>query len=160
MVAQGGYTARISLFLIDSPTFPVVLRLPWLTCHNPTVSWPQRALTGWSQECSGRCLGISVGATTVESPDQVSTLRIPLEYADLALAFSKKKATQLPPHRRGNCAIDLLVDSALPRSHVDPLSQAETEAMETYVSEYLSQGYIRSSTSPVSSSFFFVTTGV
>jgi hypothetical protein len=31
----------------------------------------------------------------VESPDQVSTVRIPPEYADLALDFSKKKATQL-----------------------------------------------------------------
>ena len=112
MVTQGGHTERISLFLIDSPVFSVVLGLPWLACHNPTVSWPQRALTGWSQECSGRCLGVSVGATMVESPDQVS------KYVDLALAFSKKNATQLPPHRRGDCAIDLLVDAALPRSHV------------------------------------------
>jgi hypothetical protein len=92
----------------------------------------------------------------VESPDQVSTWHILPEYADLALAFSKKKMTQLPPHRRGDCEIDLLVDAALPRSHVYPLSLAETEAMETYVSDSLHQGYIRSSTSPVSSSFFFV----
>jgi hypothetical protein len=39
---------------------------------------------------------------------------------------------------------------------VYPLSQAETEAMETYVSESLCQGYIRSSSSPTSSSFCFV----
>ena len=151
MVTQGGHTERVSHFLIDSPAFPVMLGLPWLACHNPTVSWPQRALTGWSRECSGRCLWVSVGATPVESPDQVSTVRIPPEYADLALAFSKKKATQLPPHQRGDCAIDLLVDAALPRSHVYPLSQAETEARETYVSESLR----RSSTSPASSSLFF-----
>ena len=37
-----------------------------------------------------------------------------------------------------------------------PLSQEETEAMETYVSESLGQGYIRPSTSSASSSFFFV----
>uniref|UniRef100_A0A8K9UP97 Gypsy retrotransposon integrase-like protein 1 n=1 Tax=Oncorhynchus mykiss TaxID=8022 RepID=A0A8K9UP97_ONCMY len=104
----------------------------------------------------GRCLGVSVGATTVESPDQVSTVRIPPEYADLALAFCKKKATQLPPHRLGDCAIDLLVDAAYPKSHVYPLSQAETEAMETYISESLHQGFIQPSISPVSSSFFFV----
>jgi hypothetical protein len=72
----------------------------------------------------------------------------------LALAFSKKKATQLPLHRQGDFAINFLVDAALPRSHVYPLSQAETAAMETYVSESLRQGYIRSSTSP--SSLFFV----
>ena len=37
-----------------------------------------------------------------------------------------------------------------------PLSQEETTAMETYVSESLRQGYIQPSTSPASSSFFFV----
>uniref|UniRef100_A0A4W5QR03 ribonuclease H n=1 Tax=Hucho hucho TaxID=62062 RepID=A0A4W5QR03_9TELE len=156
MVTRGGHKERISLFLIDSPAFPVVLGLPWLACHDPTILWQQGALKGWSRECSGRCLGVSVGATTVESPDQVSTVRIPSEYDDLALAFCKKKATQLPPHQRGDCAINLLVDAALPRSHVYPLSQEETAAMETYVSESLGQGYIRPSTSPASSSFFFV----
>uniref|UniRef100_A0A674ED49 Gypsy retrotransposon integrase-like protein 1 n=1 Tax=Salmo trutta TaxID=8032 RepID=A0A674ED49_SALTR len=156
MVTQGGHEERISLFLIDSPAFPVVLGLPWLAHHNPTIAWQQRALTGWSRECSGRCAWVSVGATTVESPDQVSTVRIPPEYADLALAFCKNKATQLPPNRRGDCVINLLADAALPRSHVYPLSQVETVAMETYVSESLRQGYIRSSTSPASSNFFFV----
>ena len=80
----------------------------------------------------------------------------PPEFADLALAFCKKKVTQLPPHRWGNCAMDLLIDVAFPRSHVYPLSQAETVAMETYVSESLPQGYIQLSISPVSLSFFFV----
>jgi hypothetical protein len=101
MITQEGHKEKISLYLIDSPAYSVVLGLPSLACHNPTVSWPQRALTWWSRECSGRCLGVSVGATTVESPDQVSTMCIPPEYADLALAFCKNKATQLPPHRWG-----------------------------------------------------------
>uniref|UniRef100_A0A674C300 CCHC-type domain-containing protein n=1 Tax=Salmo trutta TaxID=8032 RepID=A0A674C300_SALTR len=141
MVTQGGHEESIRLFLIDSPAFPVVLGLPWL---------------GWSRECSGRCIGVSIGATTVESPDQVSTVHIPSEYADLAIAFSKTKATQLPPHRQGDCVINLQAGAALPKSHVYPLSQEETVAMETYVTESLRQGYIRPSKSPVSSSFFFV----
>uniref|UniRef100_A0A8K9WXI5 Gypsy retrotransposon integrase-like protein 1 n=1 Tax=Oncorhynchus mykiss TaxID=8022 RepID=A0A8K9WXI5_ONCMY len=156
MVTQGDHKEQISLFLIDSPAFPVVLGVPWLAQHNPVISWRQGALKGWSEECSGRCRGVAVGATTVESPDQVSTVRIPSEYADLAIAFSKRKATQLPPHRREDCVINLLENAALPRSHVYPLSQEETVAMETYVAESLRQGYIRPSASPVSSSLFFV----
>ena len=155
MVTQrGGHKEWISLFLIDSPAFPVVLGIPWIAHHNPVITRRQGALRG-SEECSGRCIGVSVGATTVESPDQVSAVRIPSEYADLAIAFCKKKATQLPPHRRGDwdCALNLLENAALPRSHVYPLSQEETVAMETYVAESLGQGYIRPS--PVSSSFFF-----
>jgi hypothetical protein len=134
----------------------VVLGIPWLATHNPKISWRQRALKGWSRECSGRCTGVSIGATTVESPDPVSTVHIPSEYADLAIAFSKTKASQLPPHRRGDCAINLQANAALPKSHVNPLSQEETAAMETYVTESLRQGYIRLSKSPVNSSFFLV----
>uniref|UniRef100_A0A674B569 Retrotransposon gag domain-containing protein n=1 Tax=Salmo trutta TaxID=8032 RepID=A0A674B569_SALTR len=156
MVTQESHEESISLFLIDAPEFPVVLGLPWLASHDPIISWQQRVLKGWSCQCSGRCLGVSLGATTVESPNQVSTVHIPPEYADLAIAFCKRKATQLPPHRPGDCAINLLEGAALPRSHVYPLSQEETAAMETYVAESLGQGYIRPSISPVSSSFFFV----
>ena len=58
----------------------------------------------------------------------------PPEYADLALAFCKKKETQLITPHRGDCAIDFLIDAALPRSHVYPLSQAETVFMETCLS--------------------------
>uniref|UniRef100_A0A8C7RSA0 Reverse transcriptase domain-containing protein n=1 Tax=Oncorhynchus mykiss TaxID=8022 RepID=A0A8C7RSA0_ONCMY len=155
MVTQEGHKERISIFLIDSPAFPMVLGIPWLACHDPTISKQQRSLKGSSRKCSERCVAVSVGATTVESTDQGSTMHIPSEYADLALAFCKKGATQLPP-RRGDCAINLLVDAALPRSHVYPLSQEETVAMETYVSESQGQGYIRPSTSPASSSLFFV----
>jgi hypothetical protein len=95
MIMQEGHEERTSLFLIDSSAFPVVLGLPWLAYHNPTISWQQRALKGWSCRCSGRCIGVSIGATTVESPNQVSTMHIPPEYADLALTFCKKKATKL-----------------------------------------------------------------
>ena len=93
----------------------------------------------------------------MESPDQGPTVCIAPEYADLAIAFSKKKATKLAPHRPGrDCAIDLQVNAALPKSRVYPLSQEETLAMETYITESLGQGYMRSSISPVSSSCFFV----
>ncbi|KAJ7998110.1 hypothetical protein DPEC_G00219170 [Dallia pectoralis] len=105
-----------------------------------------------SRECHGRWKV----ATSVESPDSVSSVRIPPEYSDLALVFSKQLATKLPPHRPGDCAIELQVGAVPPYSHVYPLSQAETQAMETYVSESLKQGMIRHSTSSASSSFFFV----
>jgi hypothetical protein len=130
----------------------ILLRIRWCWAYPGSLVITQlfighRPLTGWLRECSGRGLGVSVGATTVESPDQVSIVRIPPEYANLALAFCKRKATQLPPHRRGDCALNLLVDAALPRSHVCPLSQEETVAIETYVSESLHMGYIRLSSS-------------
>ncbi|KAK3521850.1 hypothetical protein QTP70_018584 [Hemibagrus guttatus] len=44
----------------------------------------------------------------------------------------------------------------LPKGRVYPLSILENKAMEEYISEALQQGFIRSSTSPAASSFFFV----
>ncbi|KAI2657226.1 Transposon Tf2-9 polyprotein [Labeo rohita] len=81
---------------------------------------------------------------------------IPAEYLDLIEAFSQTKATQLPPHRPGDCAIDLVPGSTPPRGRVYPLSQPESEAMNTYIQEELAKGFIRPSTSPTSAGFFFV----
>ena len=69
MVTQGNHKERISLFIIDSPAFPVVLGVPWLASHNPRISWRQGLLQGWSEECSGRCMGVSICDTLVECPD-------------------------------------------------------------------------------------------
>ncbi|KAK3565219.1 hypothetical protein QTP86_001028 [Hemibagrus guttatus] len=65
-------------------------------------------------------------------------------------------ATKLPPHRPWDCAIDLLPGAKLPKGRVYPLSIPENKAMEEYISEALQQGFIRPSTSPAASSFFFV----
>ncbi|KAL0160140.1 hypothetical protein M9458_043865, partial [Cirrhinus mrigala] len=81
---------------------------------------------------------------------------IPTEYQDLIEAFSQTKATQLPPHRPGDCAIDLIPGSTPPKGRVYPLSQPESEAMNTYIQEELAKGFIRPSTSPASAGFFFV----
>ncbi len=46
--------------------------------------------------------------------------------------------------------------SQCPKGKIYPLSLPEQKAMEEYIEEALQQGYIRPSTSPVASSFFFV----
>ncbi|KAI2668011.1 Retrotransposon-derived protein PEG10 [Labeo rohita] len=76
--------------------------------------------------------------------------------SDLLEAFSRTKATQLPPHHPGDCAIDLVPGATPPRGRIFPLSQAESEAMNTYIQEELAKGFITPSTSPASAGFFFV----
>ncbi|KAK3534427.1 hypothetical protein QTP86_015226, partial [Hemibagrus guttatus] len=70
--------------------------------------------------------------------------------------FCPKRASKLPPHRPWDCAIDLLPGEPVPRGKIYPLSIPEEKAMEEYIEEALAQGYIRPSTSPSASSFFFV----
>ncbi|KAL0186709.1 hypothetical protein M9458_018379, partial [Cirrhinus mrigala] len=66
------------------------------------------------------------------------------------------KASQLPPHRAVDCAIELLPGHSPPKGRVFPLSQPESEAMNNYINEELAKGFIRPSTSPASAGFFFV----
>ncbi|KAK3529776.1 hypothetical protein QTP86_003211 [Hemibagrus guttatus] len=70
--------------------------------------------------------------------------------------FSKEKATCLPAHLPGDCAIDLLPNAIPPKGRVYTLSLPETKAMEDYIEEALTLGHIRPSTSPAAASFFFV----
>ncbi len=87
------------------------------------------------------------------SPESGVTPTIPSDYRAFQDVFSKQAATQLPPHRPWDCAIDLQPGYKLPKGRVYPLSIPEHKAMEEYIKEALNQGYIRPSSSPAVSSF-------
>ncbi|XP_044051575.1 uncharacterized protein LOC122875938 [Siniperca chuatsi] len=62
----------------------------------------------------------------------------------------------ISPHRPWDCAIDLIPGEPVPHGKIYPLSLPEQKAMGECIKEALAQGYIRPSTSPAASSFFFV----
>ncbi|KAL1249495.1 hypothetical protein QQF64_020500 [Cirrhinus molitorella] len=131
----------------DHPAEPVL----------PVISWKQHRVTHWSPYCHQHCMSpISIDHTSSSPLDHHSESELPPEYQDLHLAFSKTKAAHLPPHRPGDCAIDLITGAQPPRGRIFPLSQPESEAMKDYIREELANGFIRPSTSPASASFFFV----
>uniref|UniRef100_A0AAY5K2N8 ribonuclease H n=1 Tax=Esox lucius TaxID=8010 RepID=A0AAY5K2N8_ESOLU len=106
--------------------------------------------------CLSRCLSVPCRATSVESAMTSTTPEPPPAYSQFRQVFSEEKASELPPHRPWDCAIELIEGAPLPRGRVYPLSVPETEAMNTYIDESLRQGAIRPSTSPAASSFFFI----
>ncbi|KAL0146514.1 hypothetical protein M9458_058145 [Cirrhinus mrigala] len=145
----------IRFFIISSPHTPLILGYPWLNQHEPVISWSAGTIARWSPHCKQH----HCQPTHLVIPTPVSTRgrdSIPAEYQDLLEAFSTTKATQLPPHRPGDCAIDLLPGAVPPRGRIFPLSQPESEAMNQYIKEELAKGFIRPSTSPASAGFFFV----
>ncbi|KAI2647858.1 Transposon Tf2-9 polyprotein [Labeo rohita] len=149
----------ITLYVVDSPKYEVILGFPWLSIHDPDISWFQGELTHWSRFCMENCLLAQPQpclTTSIESPDTQVKITIPSHYQDLSEVFSKTKATQLPPHRPWDCAIDLLPNAMPPKSKVYPLSRMEDQAMEDYIEEALESGFIRASTSPAAAGFFFV----
>lgn len=147
------HTETIRLFVSQSPQNPIILGLPWLELHNPSISWTKKQITQWSDFCLHNCLH----DMPVKKRSETSlTDPLPSVYQDLAEAFSKVKASYLPPHRVSDCAIDLLPGSQPPKGSIFPLSQPEAEAMRSYIQEELAKGFIRPSTSPASAGFFFV----
>ncbi len=146
----------------------IILGCPWLNQHSPEVRWDPCEVTRWSfQNCFQNCLSsipkplrkplqIQVCSTLVESPEPQVKCTIPSDYQAIQDVFSKQAATRFQPHRPWDCAIDLLPGAKLPKGRVYRLSIPERKAMEEYIKEALQQGFIRPSTSPAASSFFFV----
>ncbi len=60
-----------------------------------------------------------------------------------------------PPHRPYDCAIDLVPGMSPPKGRLYSLSVPEREAMEKYISDSLTAGFIRPSSSPAGAGFFF-----
>ncbi|KAI2644730.1 Transposon Tf2-6 polyprotein [Labeo rohita] len=141
---------------IDHTTTDLTLHIEPVTPHpEPTIAWAKGAVINWSPHCQQSCIQPPLKTpfcSTTSSPNSI----IPAEYHDLLEAFSTAKATELPPHRPGDCAIELVAGAVPPRGRIFPLSQPETEAMEHYIKEELAKGFIRPSTSPASAGFFFV----
>ncbi|KAL0152326.1 hypothetical protein M9458_052049, partial [Cirrhinus mrigala] len=155
LLIESAHQETIRFFIISSPQSPLILGYPWLNQHEPTISWARGIITHWSSHCWQHRTQPPTrpsGPTIPSAPGNT----IPAEYQDLLEAFSQARATQLPPHRPGDCAIDLLPGSSPPRGRIYPLSQPESEAMNTYIQEELAKGFIRPSTSPASAGFFFV----
>ncbi len=106
------HTETIRLFVFQSPQTPLILGLPWLEKHNPYISWSERQISQWSEFCLQNCLSRThLG----KQSEPCNASKIPGEYHDFTEAFSKTKASQLPPHRSYDCAIDLLSCSQPPK---------------------------------------------
>lgn len=153
LVLSGNHVEKISLFLFKAPETPLVLGYPWLQRHNPQIDWSHSCVTGWSVKCHEQCLKSAVPNITANIPAEVSTTpdlsNVPSDYHDLAPVFCKD-------HRSCDCCIDLLPGASLPTSRLYSISKPELEAMEHYITDSLTSGIIRPSTSPLGAGFFFV----
>ncbi|KAK3564108.1 hypothetical protein QTP86_007568 [Hemibagrus guttatus] len=162
------HVEETTFLVLEESTADIILGRPWLEQHNPILSWSTGEVLKWGDTCFPGCfphlpaphspipISLPVQATSIESPLINQPLRIPPCYAPFSDVFCPKRASKLPPHRPWDCAIDLLPGEPVPRGRIYPLSVPEEKAMEEYIKEALAQGYIRPSTSPAASSFFFV----
>ncbi|KAL0199478.1 hypothetical protein M9458_008018, partial [Cirrhinus mrigala] len=139
----------ITFYVVSSCKYQVILGHPWLAVHDPIISWNRGELAQWSSYCLNNCLTKTLSfpclSASIESPVTRIQTTLPTVYAEFAEVFSKSKATQLPPHRPWDCAIDLLPNMSLPKSK--PWKHTLKRPL---------RHYIRPSTSPAAAGFFFV----
>ena len=102
----GNHNKTISLHLLDSPEFPVVLGFPWLNRHNPHIDWSTGSILELGPTCHATCL-LSRNSPVSKSPDPSELSNVPTEYLDIKEVFSKQRACTLPPHRSYDCSIEL-----------------------------------------------------
>ncbi len=159
---------ELNLLVLEDSTADVILGRPWLVQHNPILSWETGEVLKWGEDCFPDCFPhiprppkevskhLQICTTSIESPVEKQSVDIPSCYAPFSDVFCPKQASKLPPHWPWDCAIDLLPGEPVPRGRIYPLSIPEQKAIEEYIEEALQQGYVRPSTSPAASSFFFV----
>ncbi|KAK3531089.1 hypothetical protein QTP70_010364 [Hemibagrus guttatus] len=159
---------ELHLLVLENATTDIILGRPWLELHDPVLSWKTGEILKWGEHCFGACFPnlsapsppqvhhLPAQATSVESPPEACPPDIPACYSHFRDVFYPRRASKLPPHRPWDCAIDLIPGEPVPKGRIYSLSIPEEKAMEEYIQEALTQGYIRPSTSPAASSFFFV----
>ncbi len=110
------HSERIKFYVIQSPTHPLILGLPWLQTHDPQISWREGQITEWGPACQERCLSKITRKPNTTTTSTADTINLPPEYTDLVEVFSKKKASQLPAQY--DCAIDLLPGTTPPKGRI------------------------------------------
>ena len=157
-----GFHAESSLQLeiIQSPTHVIILGLPWLRLHQPSIDWQSLSMTFDSEYCKKHCQDSAIQPTQVSrKPDAVNQEMVgnlPPEFMDFKDVFSESNANTLPPHRKHDCAIDLLPGTKPPVSQIYPLSQDEDRLLVEYLEENLKKGFIQKSKSSAGAPIFFV----
>lgn len=112
------HTESISFLVHKNSTAGIILGRPWLVQHDPDLSWTTGEVLKWGDSCFPGCfphlpqpvIPLPVHSTSIESPVEQQSIKIPPCYAPFSDVFCTKRASLLPPHRPWDCAIDLLPD--------------------------------------------------
>ncbi len=100
----------LKFYVISSPIHPLILGLPWLRKHDPYISWKEGEIKQWGSACHEQCFSHSIPvsvSTIILTQGNSEVVHLHSQYADLLEAFSKVKATELPPHRSSDCSLNL-----------------------------------------------------
>ena len=99
---------------------------------------------------------ITFATTLAQNVKNKEPYTISPEYRDFRDVFDKAQMNQLTPSQSYDHAIELKLDFVLKNCKMYPLTLKEEKALDIFLQENLEKGFIRLSTSPQASPFFFV----
>ncbi|KAL0147890.1 hypothetical protein M9458_056811 [Cirrhinus mrigala] len=130
------HVKRLTLLVLEKANMDIILRCPWLAQHHPDIHWTTGNILRWSKRCQAECL-----------KNLPESRRVP------GIPGRLQQGRGYPPSTTSAMG---LYDPFAAWGHVYPLLIPGQATMEEYVQEAVQQGFIRLSTSPAASSFFFV----
>ena len=171
----GNHTEEAQAFVTKLGHYPLVLGIPWLRRHDPTIRWKENSLEFAADCCREHCPGtFPTRAETYDVPPMSAAaiseveeapkakkpldLRewIPKEYHDFLESFSEVVADQLPPHRPFDHEIVLKEGETPTFGPLYSLSRSELESLRNWIEENVRKGFIRPSSSPAGSPILFI----
>jgi hypothetical protein len=145
---------------INTSHLPIILNSvnPCLIQQGETIATlrtedKRRIMDELTRDCTAR--GASTDLAINAQPKEEVTL--PPEYQRFASVFDEEESHRFPPNRAWDHAITLKSDAPEAiNCKVYPMTKTEEEALDVFLDEQLTKGYIRPSISPYASSFFFI----
>jgi hypothetical protein len=132
-IMLGDQVSHVVFNIIQCPTNPMVLGLPWFELHNPNVDWSLRRISSKSKNkknvtrafarAAKKNVAFVIHATPMGTSIETSVQEIPMQYHDFKDVFEKKNADILLEHRPYDYAIELQDGAQPPFGPIYNLSQ-------------------------------------
>ncbi|KAK9401689.1 hypothetical protein NXF25_010045 [Crotalus adamanteus] len=136
----------LRFIVVPSMSEAIILGLVWLDKWTPTIWWADGSrhlrLTAGPQPPVPERYNSNMKGEGADHITDGNQGEYPAVYEDLAMVFSEQECDSLPPHRRTDCAIELIPGAKLPKARMYPMTFTELQEMRQYVDKNLARGFI------------------
>jgi len=171
----------ITLDITDTGDDEIILGMPWLKTHNPTIDWTTGRLrfprcnhelpSRWrkpseDEEHDAQVMRESTPALCLKRRDnawlrathtQEDIERVPMEYRKYTVLWKEDLPDEaLPKHQAWDHEIPIVEGKAPAFGKIYPMNPEQLSALKRYIDENLEKGFIRESKSPAGYPLFFV----
>lgn len=153
-----GYQDTLTLDVMPLRRHDVILGIPWLRKHNPTIDWKMGTIEFpmWNSTQAPR-VKIPARIEDICVTEEQGQLILPGEYEGFRQLFEEGDPdTALPAHQPWDHEIPLIEGKQPTFSKIYPLSESRLQALREYLDENLRKGFIRPSQSPAGYPIVFV----